>query len=200
MINCLMFADDIILLSESKDGLQCALNKLYEYSQKWRLKINSEKSKVMVFCKSGRLCKDIFNIGPEPLEIVKEYIYLGINFNCNGSFNQAIKTLDNKARKAMFKVRSTLFKTNVSPKTALHIYDSLVRPVQTYSADAWGAFVKNTNKMFEVNEDRYKYFDEQCFEKTDLKFAKSILGVHKMASNPAVRGELARYPIIIASI
>ena len=30
-----------------------------------------------------------------------------------------------------------------------------------------------------------------------LKFSKTILGVHRMASNAAVKGELGRYPMII---
>ena len=111
-----MFADDIILLSESKSGLQCALDQLYEYCKKWKLNVNSDKSKVMTFNKPGRSYKDIFSLGAEILENVKDYTYLGINFTINGSFNKAINTLDQKAKKAMFKVRSTLFKTNIPQK------------------------------------------------------------------------------------
>ncbi len=196
-LSCLMFADDIVLLSETKNGLQCALDKLYEYCKKWKLNVNSAKSKAILFNKPGRTYKDVFSLGSEILENVKDYTYLGINFTINGSFNNAINTLDQKARKAMYKVRSTLFKTNVSPKTALHIYDTLVRPIQTYGAEAWGAFVKNVTKMFDIMDDRYQLFDEACFEKTDLKFTKSVLSVHRMASNAAVRGELGRYPTII---
>ncbi len=196
-LNCLMFADDIVLISESKSGLQCALDKLFQYCEQWKLNVNSDKSKIMIFDKSGRAYKDTFSLGPIILENVKDYTYLGINFTINGTFNKAINTLDQKAKKAMFKIRSTLFKTNVSPKTALHIYDSLVRPIQTYGAEAWGAFIKNIPKMFDIMDDRYHLFDEACFEKTDLKFSKSVLSVHRMSSNAAVRGELGRYPIII---
>ncbi len=51
--------------------------------------------------------------------------------------------------------------------------------------------------MFDIIDGNYQLFDEACFEKTDLKFTKSVLSVHRMASNPAVRGELGRYPTII---
>ena len=51
--------------------------------------------------------------------------------------------------------------------------------------------------MFDILKGNYKFFDESCFEKTELKFTKSILSVHRKASNAAVRGELGRYPIII---
>ena len=39
-LNCLMYADDLILMSETKEGLQNCLNKLQEYTMKWNLKIN----------------------------------------------------------------------------------------------------------------------------------------------------------------
>ena len=44
-LNCLMFADDILLLSESPEGLQQAINKLNEYCLKWQLSINIKKPK-----------------------------------------------------------------------------------------------------------------------------------------------------------
>ena len=39
-LNCLMYADDVILLSESKVGLQNCLKKLYRYCEVWYLDIN----------------------------------------------------------------------------------------------------------------------------------------------------------------
>ena len=51
--------------------------------------------------------------------------------------------------------------------------------------------------MFQLSNEKYQLFDEACFEKTDLKFSKSILGVNRMACNAAVRGELGRHPMII---
>lgn len=44
-----MFADDILLLSETADGLQKSISKLHEYCAKWQLSINAKKSKVMIF-------------------------------------------------------------------------------------------------------------------------------------------------------
>ena len=58
--------------------------------------------------------------------------------------------------------------------------------------DVWGPFIKDTNKSFDTNNDEYNLFDAQCYEKLDLKFYKSILGVHKKSHHAAVRGELGR--------
>ena len=48
-LSCLLYADDLVLLSESKAGLQNCLTKLDSYTKKWKLNINFKKSKVMVF-------------------------------------------------------------------------------------------------------------------------------------------------------
>ena len=72
-INCLMFADDVVLTSETAEGLQHALDKLEAYSKKWLLKINCEKTKIMIFNKSGKLLNDKFLLGNELLENNNSY-------------------------------------------------------------------------------------------------------------------------------
>ena len=51
----LLYADDTVTFSESKEGLQAALNVYSNYCNKWRLSINVEKSKVMVFSKGRHM-------------------------------------------------------------------------------------------------------------------------------------------------
>ena len=56
-VSCLMYADDIVLISQSAKGLQNCLNKLSNYCDIWNLSVNIDKSKVIVFNKSGRVIK-----------------------------------------------------------------------------------------------------------------------------------------------
>jgi hypothetical protein len=58
-IPCLLYADDIVLLSESAEGLQHSLNALHHYCNKWDLRVNIDKTKVIIFNKSGRLLKNV---------------------------------------------------------------------------------------------------------------------------------------------
>ena len=46
-LNCLMFADDLVLMSESANGLQKCLSKLQHYCDTWSLKVNVSKTKVV---------------------------------------------------------------------------------------------------------------------------------------------------------
>ena len=47
-LGCLLFADDLLILSETKDGLQNSLNNLENYCTKWQLTLNVRKTKTMV--------------------------------------------------------------------------------------------------------------------------------------------------------
>ena len=53
----LLFADDLVMFAESKIELQRLLNKLYAYCTKWNLKVNIDKTKVIVFRNGGYLRK-----------------------------------------------------------------------------------------------------------------------------------------------
>jgi hypothetical protein len=48
IINCLLFADDIVLIGKSEQELHTLLNITVRFGSKWNLKFNSKKSKVMV--------------------------------------------------------------------------------------------------------------------------------------------------------
>ena len=60
--NVLMYADDLVLMSASKEGLQKCLDYLNIYCKKWKLKVNTDKTKILIFNKSGRLIKAPFCI------------------------------------------------------------------------------------------------------------------------------------------
>ena len=56
-ISCIMWADDILILSETQEGLQQKLDLLHEYSKANKLTVNTKKTKCMIFNKTGRLLK-----------------------------------------------------------------------------------------------------------------------------------------------
>ena len=45
LVNCLFYVDDVVLRSESKNGLQDLLDKLHQYSLSWFLQINPKKTR-----------------------------------------------------------------------------------------------------------------------------------------------------------
>ena len=52
-LNCLYYADDLLLLSNSEKGLQSCLNDLYQYSKKWKLNVNIKKKNLCCLTSQG---------------------------------------------------------------------------------------------------------------------------------------------------
>ena len=191
-LSCLMFADDLVILSESAKGLQNALDKLYEYCTKWGLTVNTGKTKVVIFNKGGHKFSSFkFNLNGADVDIVQSYCYLGIIFSSCGSFNRACEALTNKALKAFYKFKQIHPSDNVL--LALKLFDTLVTPIATYCGSIWGVLCtgKNTD-VYDIN-----LYDKPPLEKLNIKLCKYLLGVNKFSVNHAVRGELGRYPMLI---
>ena len=76
-----MYADDLIIISTSKDNLKKNLNLVNEYCKKWKLEMNYSKTKCLTFTKGTQKEKYKFSIDTHPIQNVKQYKYLGININ-----------------------------------------------------------------------------------------------------------------------
>ena len=84
--NILLFADDVVLLAESRHDLQVLLDAAYGYGQKWRFNWNCAKSKVLRF--SPRKVQNHHHfLGFQKLELVKSFKYLGIDIQENLSWS-----------------------------------------------------------------------------------------------------------------
>ena len=122
----LLYADDIIIFARSAEELQNNLDHLHEYSTRYRLIVNTSKTKVMVF----GLYYNNFE-----LAIVNTFSYLGIVFSTGGSFSECQKTLAGQATKAIFQLNSYLYHlTNITPKHKLELFDKLVAPILNYGS------------------------------------------------------------------
>ena len=175
-----MYADDIVILSESEQGLQNCLNDLYQYCSNWKLQVNAHKSKIMVFNSNGRTFLNKFIYNNNVIETVPQYCYLGIILRYNGKFNLAINTLVEKARKAYFKLKKTITINNTC-KLFEKLFDCLISPIMLYCCEVWGSYCV--------------FRDSDPFENLHLKFIKEILGVHSKTSNDACRAELSCIPL-----
>lgn len=193
-LSILMYADDVVLLSTSKKGLQNCVNKLFKFTSEWKLTVNTNKTKVLVFNKGGRK-KDIkILLGNDVLECVQNYTYLGVNFTASGSFEKAKKELHKKGMKALFKLRKTFMQELPKPNTLMHIYSHTIQPILLYGSEIWGYIpVKKQN---DINDFITKEIDKLVLEKIHMKMCKYTLGVNRRTSNVACRGELGSYPTL----
>ena len=82
-IKVLLYADDIVILSDSSFQLQDMINVLFNYCQMWNLKVNMDKSKVLVFRNGPRIPHNLkCNFGEDSIDIVNSK-YLGMELTYN---------------------------------------------------------------------------------------------------------------------
>ena len=183
-VNALAYADDIILISTTKEGLQKALDTTQQYCQEWKLKVNHKKTKCMTFTRGTQKEKTTFTIDGNNLENTREYKYLGIMINKkNCTFSPAIKALRIKATRAIYAIKAKINMNNLPIKIALKLFDALVKPILLYASEIWEPF---------LNQD-YDKWDRNEVEKVHLQFMKQIMGVNRSTTNILVRGELNRH-------
>ena len=174
----LMYADDTVIMSETREGLQNMLDALVSYTKKWNLTVNIDKTKIMVFRNGKKLRDDeIWTYDGKRVDTVDQFNYLGILLNYNGKFLQTQRHMAQQGQKALFTIYSTLNKFNFNIETKCAIFDTYVGSILNYGAEIWG-FHKATD-----------------IEKVHLSFLKRILGVKKSTFSNLVYHELGRFPL-----
>ena len=148
-ISCIAWADDLVLLAESEEGLQNLLKVLEIFCHENKLHINTDKTKCMIFNKTGRLIRRNFFINGAFLESVRSYKYLGFLLTPSGEIRSGLHDLRDRALKAFMKLKSDLgyaFKQDIL--TTLHLTDSLISPILLYMSDFWGCLNQTRLKTY----------------------------------------------------
>ena len=193
-LSCLMYADDLVILSESPSGLQSCLDKLETYTEKWGLKLNLKKTKIMIFRNRSNKIKPQFFFGGNQVEITDQYKYLGTIVTNNGSFKANETNLKKKGLRASFIISKNIG-PHSKPSTAIKIFEKVVEPILLHNAEITGAFIPNTwtydkflTNMWDVGKEANKVI---------IGFLRQLLGVHKKTTNIAVLAETGKYPIAL---
>lgn len=182
-IGCIAWADDIVLLSESNEGLQNMLSKLNEYASKNHMGINCKKTEAMIFNKTGRFVRTVYKLGDKLIHTTNSYKYLGFLMTPSGVISHGLVDLKNRAARAYYKLKQKLgyfFRRNID--VTLKLYNALVRPILLYASDYWGCLKLPKNNPIEI---------------AHMRFCKDLLGVQKQTSNVGVLLELGEVPLSV---
>ena len=106
----LLYADDLVLMSPTKEGLQQHLNLLHTFCQSWALTVNPKKTNIMIFQKQSwsQDSTHYFYLDTTKLQHTKNYTYLGLNISSTGSFNLAVKDLRDKQGELSMQLKEML--------------------------------------------------------------------------------------------
>lgn len=174
----LLYADDTVIMAETANDLQEALNTYEQYCDTWKLKVNTSKTKIVIFAK-GRQPRYNFTFKNEALEVVNEYKYLGLYFNRSGSFLSCKKHISNQATRAMYSLIKNSNRLNLPIDLQIDLFNKTVKPILLYGAEIWG------------------FGKLDLIERVQLKFLKYILKLKRSTPNYFVYGETGCMPLSI---
>ena len=167
-LGSLIWADDVVLLSESDNGLQEMISKLGLYAISNHLEVNEEKTKALVFNKTGRFIKAVYKIGDKFIHCTKSYKYLGFIFTPSGEITTGLKDLKARALRSYYKMKGKLGHFfRLYPLISLKLFNAMIKPVLLYASDFWGCLKGPKSNLI---------------ENVHIMFCKHLLGVQKQTS------------------
>ena len=134
IIACIFFADDMVLLSPSRHGLQMLLNICVAYCKRFCLEFNVKKSKVMVIGKPGQIEFTPLYLNNEPMEFVNSYKYLGVELFAGKSIGFSVVNV----LRSFHRAANAILYNRVKPSNCVLmkiLYTNCV-PIITYASAA----------------------------------------------------------------
>ena len=119
-------------MAESEEELKSLLMKVKEESEKVGLKLNVQKTKIMV---SGPITS--WQIDGETLETVADFIFLGSKITADGDCSHETKRRLLLGRKVMTNLDSILKSRDITLPTNVHLIKATVSPVVMYGCESW---------------------------------------------------------------
>lgn len=165
---CKIFADDTkvfgkCLTNEQRFSIQQDINKLNQWSNKWQLRFNEDKCKVL-HLGGEKNPKQVYKLGEKLIQSVAEEKDLGIIVDDSINFHKQASTAAMKANRKFGLIKRTF--EHLSQETMPLLYKSLIRPIIDYGSVLW-------------NVSRYAG-DDEMIEKVQKRATKCIKGLENL--------------------
>ena len=127
-INNLRYTDDTMLMAESEEELNSLLMKVKEKSEKFGLKLNIQKTKIMALVPSHH---------GKQWKTGRDFICLGSKITAGDDCSHEIKRCLLFGRKAMTNLDSISKIKDITLPTKVNLVKTMVFPVVMYGCESW---------------------------------------------------------------
>lgn len=135
-VSILLYADDIALLFKSEEDLKRLLDVLHSWCKKWRVLINTDKSKCVHFrqCRTPRT-ERVFHTGNHDQQTVSTYKYLGVMFHKKGDCSEYCEAFSKGGSHALGNIVGKIHSyKDFGVHAYQKLYDICVIPILGYCA------------------------------------------------------------------
>jgi hypothetical protein len=174
-ISCLFWADDVVLIADNENDLQNMLNIASDFSRKWKLDFNYNKSNVVIIGKRKNENK-VWHLGNCHIKEADNYKYLGFNISRNLSDHVHVKELIQKGNRLIGYIKSIINSQDDFNRVYYGniLWKSLALPSINYACAI----------------STYSASDYKKLESLQLQMARSILKAPRNTPSAALLGDL----------
>ena len=173
---CLFWADDVVLIGENEQDLTNLLSVTSDFSNKFKLNFNYNKSNVLIVGKRVNENRE-WKLGNNFIRETKEYKYLGVNFDRGLSDHTHVNDVIRKGNRLIAYIKSIV--NNHDDFNRVYYGNLLLRTVAlttiNYACSVWVCG---------------SYSDIKRVEGLQLQMARTILRASRNTAKEALYGEL----------
>lgn len=177
-----LFADDIVLVSDSQADMQKCLDVLYTFCCKWRLSMSMSKTKLMRIGNTADYDESSpLHVGADILELVDRYQYLGLWITEDGKWDTEFRERMQKVNDVWARSRHFFADTHVPVRARWIVWSAMIRSRLEYGCEV---FIMSPEQM-------------KVIENMQLEAARLILGCNRHTSKDAIYGDLKCQPLSV---
>jgi Reverse transcriptase (RNA-dependent DNA polymerase) len=186
----LLYADDVILLALTPEGLQAQLDVLNLFCLHFNMKANLLKTEAIVFRRSAQQTWPLgttWTVGGEAVRVVEQVVYLGMEFHAFKKIKPWAGRLMTKGIRACAGLKDKLRALQVSqPELMVRLFDDVVAPSVNYGCQIWGPGHWRLDDVSKALND---------FDRFQINFLRYISGCNKSVSCWVLLGDFSVVPM-----
>ena len=157
----LLYADDLVITAESEAELQSRIVEWQESLERGGLKVNANKTEVMVNNKEGGDRVRVQDSRGSIIKQVDTFKYLGSTLSQRGGCEAEVETRIKAAWGKWREVAGVVCDRKMPIKLKIKVYSTVVRPVLIYGSETWAPRRKEEAKL----------------ERTEMRMLRWMMGI-----------------------
>ena len=152
-IGCLLWMDDVALISNDPKELQKMLNITNKVANRYHIEFGSAKSKILKI--GNKTTKPDIYLGEKKLEYTDQYKYLGEMLNHKGNAEDHIIQLKRKTEAAYQTILTVLgnqYFNKIELETAWKLLETCIQPILTYGGETMNNTKREERKINQIQE------------------------------------------------
>lgn len=154
------YADDTVLyykhfsIINTTNNINCYLQKISQWCNKWRIKINEDKSQCVIFTRRRPSLPPPLKFNDKIIQYSTKTKYLGVQLDNKLIWKQHINFIRGKSLGRIYQLYPLLSSPFLSIKKRVQLYQSLILPIILYAAPAWGVAARTHLQVLQVVQNK----------------------------------------------